>query len=643
MVKLERLGMSNLSRRKFLKKSAIGLGAGFLAFNNLGFAKSNSSQELPNILWIVSEDNSASYLGCYGNKQATTPNIDKLASEGILYENAFANAPVCAPMRNSIITGNFASTLGCHNMRSEYQIPDKFKFFPQYLRKAGYYCTNNAKEDYNTIKPDNVWHESSHNAHYKNRKPGQPFFAIFNTNLSHEHKIHFGNLIPKDKLQHDPDEIEIAPYHPDLPEIRHCYANYYDYISRMDARVGEVLQELEENGLAEDTIVFYYSDHGGVLPRSKRFIFESGTKIPLIVKFPDKYKHLAPGKPGSKEERLVSLLDLAPTLLSLANQEIPEQFAGHAFLGKKKSPDPDYVHFIRQRMDERYDMMRAVRDKKFRYIRNYMPHRKYCQHIWYLWRSSSTRAWEKAFKDGKCNDIQSRFWGYKAPEELYDIENDPHNVNNLANKPAYRKTLKRMRKENQKWVREQRDAGFIPESMMVELAADSTIYEMKSSRNFPFEKIVSTAEKATLKNPGLMPDIIRKLNDGHPAVRYWAATGCAIMPNQASSAVAKLKQLLKDPFGDVRVAAAEALVKIDSNKMEALQTLIEEMKSDKSKVRLRALNTLQALGEDSQPVLKDIMKLVPWKWSHKVDGYFKKAHADLIKTLKPGWEDYIIW
>jgi arylsulfatase A-like enzyme len=630
---------SNKSSGDLLKKSVMVLGICVFGLTSVQNSYGEKTQTLPNILWLVSEDNSP-FLGCYGDKNAITPSLDKLAKEGFVYDNAFANAPVCAPMRNSIITGMYASTLGCQNMRSTYSIPDEIKFFPQYLRESGYYCTNNAKEDYNTIKPENVWDESSNTAHYKNRKEGQPFFAVFNSSLSHEYKIHFTSLIAEKNLLHRADDMELAPYHPDLPEIRHCYATYYDYVTKMDSWIGEKLKELEENGLADETIVFYYSDHGGVLPRSKRFLFESGTKIPFIVRFPEKYKHFAPGKPGEREDKLISLVDLAPTILSLANIKIPEHMSGRAFLGEQRVNEPEYIYFIRQRMDERYDMMRAVRDKKFRYIRNYMPHRKYGQHLWYLWRSTSTRAWEQAYKEGKCNDIQSRFWGYKEAEELYDIKADPHNVNNLANDPAYNDVLERLRKELQRWVRINKDAGFLPEGMMVDRAGDHTIFDMTHADNFPMERIIETAEMASIQNMIHLPELIKRLSDDEPGVRYWAATGCAIQGEQAIKAMPELTKLLKDPVADVRITAAEALCKMGSKK-ESLKLLVSEMKNDNPRVQLHALNVLEALEDDTKSVLNDIMSGVPREI--ETDDYFRKSFTHLIKKLKPGWEDYIIW
>ncbi len=600
---------------------------------------STDTDERPNILWLVSEDNSP-FLGCYGDKNAITPNLDKLADKGITYDNAFANAPVCAPMRNSIITGVFASTTGCQNMRSKNPLPKHIKFFPEYLREAGYYCTNNAKEDYNTINTSTIWDESSRNAHYNNRKEGQPFFAIFNTNLSHEHKIHYTSLIDKDKLQHDPTEMVLAPYHPDLSEIRQCYANYYDYVTRMDAWIGEKLKEIEDNDLSENTIVFYYSDHGGVLPRSKRFIYESGTKIPFIIRFPEKYKHLAPGISGSREDRLISLVDLAPTMLNLTGIQIPGYMSGKAFLGAQKVKKPEYVHFFRQRMDERYDMMRAVRDKKFRYIRNYMPHRKYGLHLAYLWRSTATRAWEEAYYGGECNDIQARFWGYKEPEELYAIDTDPHNVNNLAHDSEYMSVLKRMRDETKRWVRENKDAGFLPEGMMTDRAGENTIFSLTHDPKFPMERIIETAEMASMRDGKHLAELIKRLSDDEPAVRYWAATGCAILGEEAKMALLKLKVLLKDPFADIRITSAEALCKM-GYKEESLDLLVAEMKNKNPSIQLHALNVLDALEEDTKAVLNDIMSGVPGRI--ETDNYFHRAHTQLIKKLKPGWEDYISW
>ncbi len=284
----------------------------------------------PNILWIVSEDNTT-LLGCYGDKTATTPNIDNLAKQGILFTNAFCTAPVCAPSRSTLITGMYPTTMGTENMRSTYPIPGFIKFFPRYLREAGYYTSNNAKKDYNTIDQVEAWNESSNKATYKNRKPGQPFFSVFNIQTSHESSLH--TYISK--LRHDPKKITLPAYHPETPEMRHDWAQYYDKLEDMDKEVGTLLKELDDAGLSDNTIVFYYADNGGVLPRSKRFMYESGLHVPLIIRIPKKYANLTPKGARAKTDRIVTFVDFAPTILRLAGIKIPEHFQGYAFLGNQ--------------------------------------------------------------------------------------------------------------------------------------------------------------------------------------------------------------------------------------------------------------------------------------------------------------------
>lgn len=552
------------------------------------------ANEPPNFLWIVSEDNSP-FFGCYGDEFATTPTFDKLASEGILYENAFANAPVCAPARSTIITGMYPPSMGTQNMRSRYPTPESIKFFPQYLREAGYYCTNNAKEDYNMIKPEGVWDESSKKAHYKNRKEGQPFFAIFNLGVSHESSIH--KSIPNDSLRHDPAKVILPPYHPDTPEMRHDWAQYYDKIEDLDGQVAAILKELEDAGLAENTIVGYYGDHGGVIARSKRFIYESGTHVPMIWRFPDKYKHLAPSKPGSKTDRLVSFVDLAPTMLSLAGIDVPDYMQGKAFLGDQQTQPREYVHLFRGRMDERIDMVRAVRDKQFRYIKNYMPHRIYGQYIEYLWRAPSCRSWEEAYKAGKCNKAQSAFWEQKPAEELYDVTIDPWEVNNLAADPQYAHVLERMREEKERWMSEIRDTGLMPEGEMSTRNLTQPSFDFVHSDAYSFEKIKTAADDATMRDVGKLEEIIGFLKDEEPLVRYWGATGCLILGEAAISAKNDLKELLNDKNPDVRITAAEALCNMGES-AAATPILIEALNEDNLMVRVHAMNSLEIIGGD---------------------------------------------
>jgi uncharacterized sulfatase len=295
-------------------------------------------------------------------------------------------------------------------MRSEVRLPAGLRMFPQYLRDAGYYATNNSKEDYNLKKPGRVWDESSGRAHWKNRGDNQPFFAVFNHTISHESQIR-NALDPRDRI-HDPARVRIPPYHPDTAEVRQDWAQYHDRISMMDAQAGGNLKELERARLDDDTIVFYFSDHGSGMPRSKRFLYNSGLNVPLIVYFPEKWRHLAPDdyRPGGKSDRLVSFVDLAPTVLSLAGIEPPKWMQGGALAGVHRAGEPEFSYGFRGRMDERYDMMRAVRDKRFLYIRNYMPHRIYGQHVSYMFQTPTTRVWHELYREGKLDPVQARFW-----------------------------------------------------------------------------------------------------------------------------------------------------------------------------------------------------------------------------------------
>ncbi len=555
------------------------------------------SGDRPNILWIVSEDNGR-FIGCYGDQFADTPNIDRLARDGIVYRNAFAAAPVCAPNRSTIITGCYASSLGTQHMRSTNRIPDMIRLFPEYLRKAGYYCSNNSKTDYN-LSPvaRDAWHEIR-NGHYRNRKPGQPFFAVFNLTTTHESSLH--NTKVEERFLKS--ELPLPPYHPDLPEIRSNWGQYYEIISRMDAQVGEILARLEKDGLAEDTIVFYYSDHGGILTRSKRFLYDTGVQIPLVVRFPKKYQHLAPGEPGSQTDRLVSCVDLAPTVLSLCGVPIPEYMQGKAFLGSQQAPPREYVYCFRGRMDERYDMMRAVRDKRFKYIRNYMPHRIYGQHLSYLWRMPTTQAWEAAFLAGKTNSVQSIFWQPKPAEELYDTQADPWEVNNLADDPKYRDVLERMRTANREHLLAIRDSGFLPEAEMMTRAADDTIYQMvRDEQRYPLESLIDAAELAARRDAADVPKLIELLKADDAGLRYWGALGCAVRGKAAKEALPVLRTRLLDPSPSVRIATAEVVARLAQPKL-ALPVLVSALKHDNPRVVLHALNVLQELGDAANPV-----------------------------------------
>jgi arylsulfatase A-like enzyme len=571
--------------------------------------KNKIPEELPNILWLTSEDNSP-LLGCYGDEFATTPNLDKLASEGFLYTHAYANAPVCAPTRNTILTGVYACSGGNENMRSFYAKSDIVKTYPEYLREAGYYCTNNVKTDYNLGNFDDkgIWDDCSNKAHYKNRPEGKPFFAVFNTTISHESCLH--KSIPNEDLRHNPDEVPLPPYHPATPEMKHDWAQYYDKVEDMDSWVGEKMKELEDAGLLENTIVFYYGDHGGVLARSKRYVYETGTRVPFIIRIPKKYKYLFPEKKaGVKVTRLISFVDLVPTLLSIAGIQIPEYLQGNAFLGNQKTPDPEYAYMFRGRMDERFDMSRAVRDQRFRYIRNYMPYRIYGQHLEYLWKAPSIVSWEKAFLNGECNEIQSAFWKTKPVEELYDTENDPWEVNNLADDLNYAEVLERMRAANRDWVSNIYDAGFIPEADRVDRAGEMPVYDYMRSGSVNSNEIINAAEIATLGEISNLETLLEFLKNNESAVRYWGATGLLILGNQAEPAINELKAATFDKSANVVAVVAEALYNLGEKEI-AKKALLAVLKNPNEMARCHALNVIDCVEEKSPEIVDGVAEMV---------------------------------
>lgn len=607
----------------------------------LSSCQESTPEELPNILWLTSEDNSP-LLGCYGDEFATTPNLDKLASEGFLYTHAYANAPVCAPTRNTILTGVYASSGGNQHMRSYYPKSDIVVPYPEYLRELGYYCTNNSKTDYNLGDFDNngIWDECSNTAHYKNRQEGQPFFAVFNSTISHESSIH--KWISNENLRHKPEEVSLPPYHPATPEMKHDWAQYYDKVEDMDSWVGQKLKELEDAGLAENTIVFYYGDHGGVLARSKRYVYETGTRVPFIIRIPEKYNYLFPAeKLNSKVDRLISFVDLVPTLLSITGIEIPGYLQGNAFLGKQKTADPEYAFMFRGRMDERYDMSRAVRDQKYRYIRNYMPYRIYGQRIEYLFRAPSIVSWQQAYLNGDCNPVQSAFWETKPVEELYDTENDPWEINNLAENKEYEDVLLRMRAANKDWATRIYDTGFIPEAEQIERANGQAMYDYMRSGKVNLQEIMEAAETATLGEPENMEQLQNYLKNDDSAVRYWGATGLLILGKDAAPALETLKTAASDPSANVAAMAAEALYGLGEPEL-GKTALLKVLQNPNEFARCHALNVIDYVNEKSPEIIAGVVAMINNAESNTRNQYDMRAAKWLIEKWGLNPEEYKI-
>jgi arylsulfatase A-like enzyme len=433
----------------------------------------STDQQRPNIIWISTEDLSP-HFGCYGDKVALTPNIDRLASEGIRFNNVFTTAAICAPCRAGIITGMYQTSIGCMHMRtSSYRrsvdnpiefsaVPPHFvKAFTEYLRVAGYYCTNNEKTDYQFSQDPvaSIWDECSKSAHYKNRPDkNQPFFAVFNHLGTHESQ----NWDIRN-VKTDLRKIIVPPYYPDNNIVRANLAKMYDNIARLDLVVGELLGELEREGLTDNTIIFFWGDHGDGLPRAKRWLYDSGLHIPLIIKWPGKLN------PGTVNDQLISSIDFGPTVLSLADVKIPVHMQGRPFLGKQSSEPRQYVFGARDRVDESYDMIRSVRSKDYLYIRNFYPNEPFNIWVPYLNKMPIMKEILRLDATGKLTRDQKKWMAdTRPPEEFYDVNKDPYQINNLIEDPKYIMVIKEMRQQQDKWASETSDMGRMNESEMIE-------------------------------------------------------------------------------------------------------------------------------------------------------------------------------
>ncbi len=478
-----------------------------------GFNAEKTAPKRPNIVWIVCEDMSP-HLGSYGGKVAKTPILDRLATEGVRYTNAFTTAGVCAPCRNALITGCYQTAMGGQNMRTSgmspaakdnypagfkpYSVvlPSDVKPYPEYLRQSGYYCSNNAKEDYQFVSSPTMWDESSKKAHWRNRKDkSQPFFSVFNLEVTHESQVWVRDNEP---LLVNPKDVEVPPYYPDDSISRHVIARLLSNVMVMDKQVGEILDQLKADNLYDDTIIFFYSDHGDGMPYVKREIHHRGLRVPLIIKAPFL-------KPGTTDDQLVSFIDFAPTVLSLAGAPIPKSIQGQAFLGSQKATKKrQYVYAARDRMDSEIDRVRSVSDGRFNYLRYYMPQLPFYQNIRYRLQNPLMPHLLKLRDEGKLNAAQMDWFRPSKPdEELFDTQTDPYELNNLATNPQYADKLKELKTAHEKWLKDYKDWGAMPEMEMVSQWWNGKDTPPKTAKpNIHFEgnivKITSNTEGASI-------------------------------------------------------------------------------------------------------------------------------------------------
>ncbi|MDG2127719.1 MAG: sulfatase-like hydrolase/transferase [Fuerstiella sp.] len=562
----------------------------------------------PNILYIALEDITP-MMSCYGDTYAKTPNFDKLAEEGIRYINAHAVAPVCSVSRSSIVTGMYPSTIGTmHHRSGGVPAPAILKFVPNLMSDAGYYTTNH-KGDYNIVgmKYDRQGKKGGDTPWRSRPDKSQLFFSKVDFGECHSSvtktsedvvvKARLNRLRPSDF--HDPARAPIPSYHPDDPVFRKAWARYYDAVTQVDYRAGEVFAALKEDGLWDDTIIIVWADHGVGMPRGKHTAWEQGTHVPLIVRFPAKYQHLAPAKPGAVVDDLVCLMDMAPSVLTFAGIKPPDHMQGRALLCKGDAQEREFLVAVRNRLDTRTQFVRSIRDKRYRYMRHFYPHRPYAPYETYQWEAPIYDRFQQLALAGKLKGPQAEYaQRFKAVEQLYDSENDPEMVHNLAGDPAYADVLKQMRQRLYDWMIETRDLALVEERELYKRAKGRSLWAVGQEIE-NYERILETAN-LQLQGEFALAELKTRSADADPWVRYWAVLGLMVITQTAESEVVaeilpSLNKSLTDESIDVRLLAAEGLFNLGYYK-RALPVVLAEMAHPNTDVQVRVGNIL-----DSQP------------------------------------------
>lgn len=521
----------------------------------------------PNFVWILSEDNSIHYQKLFFPAGTPTPNIEKLGTHGLIFNHAFSNAPVCSVARSTLATGILAPRVGMqfHRKSKPVQLPAGYQTISQLMMAHGYYATNNSKTDYNFKAEGKLWDESSRKASWRNRKDKtQPFYHMESHAISHESSLHFNaKQMHNDQLKTDPKSVQLAPYHPDTPLMRYTYARYHDRQMAIDNIVGKVVEKLKADGELENTFIFYFGDHGGVLPRSKGYAYESGLHVPFVVRVPENFKHLVKMDLGARVDGFVSFIDFGPTMLNLAGIDVPEYIDGKPFLGPKLSMDEvnkrDETFGYADRFDEKYDLIRTLRKGRFKYHRNF--HSFYPDGLQnnYRYKMLAYEEWRKLFNNGKLNGVQRQFFEPRPVEALYDVESDPHEVKNLAGDPKYKMILEDLRGRLFAKMKALPDSSLYPESYLVKNMVQQPVAFSKNHRA-EIGALLDTANLALLSFEEARPKLVAALQSENAHQRQWALTVCANFGQEAKALVPQAKTALKDEDLLVRMRAAEFLV-----------------------------------------------------------------------------------
>lgn len=581
-----------MSRRRALQSS---IGATLLGAGHALAGTDANSGERPNILWLVSEDNNP-FIGAYGDTVAHTPHLDAFARAGVRYENVYCGVPVCAPSRFSILTGIPAHSCSpAQHHTANATLPSVFKTYPELLRQAGYYCTNLFKTDYNcNVDPHAIWNVQGPEGHWRNAPRNKPFLCVINTGVTHE-----SQLCAAVDGRVTPQQVRVPAYLPDTPQVRSDIASYYNLMERMDAEIQTHLDDLAAAGLSDNTIVFYYSDNGGILPRSKRFCYEEGQRIALMVRYPARWQHLAQAPAGGVVKAPVTLLDLAPTLLAIAGVSQPAQMVGQALV-RSRTLAPNRLAFgSRDRMDERYDFIRTVTDGRWRYIRNYMPHRPWGQHVAFQFSTlASYRSWAAEHMGRHLTPAQDRFWGQKPFEELYDLAHDRDEVHNLASSPQHQTQLATFRKALDAEMLRTNDNGFITEGMKGE-----GFFESRDRQTYPLPRLMVLAGHAARRNPRNIKRFLALLNHPNPMMRYWASMGLTMLPHAPNSMLEAVRlHVEQEAIPQIRIVLAECLAANgDIAGVDILGSHIAT--TQPTPVRLQAYNALTYVGSIAEKLL----------------------------------------
>ncbi len=598
--------VKRVNRREFVKHTGIGLSALGLSQR---FLTAEAANKPPNIVWICVEDMSA-HMSCYGETTIQTPNIDRLAKEGAKFTQAIVTCPVCSPSRSAMITGMYQTAIGAHNHRSsrhEHKIylPDHIKLIPEYFQRAGYYTSNGrmlsvnpdkktqvGKTDYNFVFDSKVYDGTD----WRGREPRQPFFAQFQLRGGKNRKAKVPNAV-------DPAEVKLPPYYPDHPVLREDWANYLNSVIQTDIEVGIILDELEKEGELDNTIIFFWTDHGISHIRDKQFLYEGGVHVPLIVR--------GPGiEPGTVINNLVEHIDIPYTSMKLADITVPEHLQGRSLFDQKQ-PTRDFSFSARDRCDETVERIRCVRTERYKYIKNYFPHRPHTQPNRYKNRKQIMKTMRQLYAEGKLTPEQARpFLPTRPIEELYDLQNDPYELNNLADSPEHQETLEQMRSRLVSWMDETKDLGQIPEPEIVELSKhyDSAYEILQDKKNQRLVKDLRKIEGLGNQSGADCKPLNQALNDNRSTIRYVAAMELFKLGEEAEAAKEPLLEALDDESSSVRVAAARAISQMGMTG-KAVEVLVKELKTaDNEVVRHYAALGLQDLEEKALPAYYALVK-----------------------------------